>query len=68
MLWQPWLQFHRWDLNRAVVELCRIVKPTINVIDCTPRTVVHQLSVGYNSEGKQSDGGLFIVSSDIEWR
>ena len=48
-----------------MVELCKIVKPTINVIDCTPRTVVHQLSVGYNSAGKQSDSGLFIVSSDI---
>jgi len=57
--------FHRRDLNRAVVELCKIVKPSVNVIDCTPRTVVHQLGAGYSSEGKQSGDGLLIASSDI---
>ena len=57
--------FHRRDLNRAVVELCKIVRPTVNVIDCTPGTVVQQLSAGYSSEGKQSGGGLLIASSDI---
>ena len=57
--------FHRRDLNRAVVELCKIVRPTVNVIDCTPRTVVQQLGAGYSSEGKQSGGGLLIASSDI---
>jgi len=57
--------FHYRDLSRAVVELCQIVKPTINVIDCTPRTVVRQLGSGYSAEGSQPGGGLLIVSSDI---
>lgn len=57
--------FHRRDLNRAVVELCKIVKPTVNVIDCPPRTVGRQLDTGHSSGGRQSDGGLLIVSSDI---
>ncbi|MBM3118241.1 MAG: DUF362 domain-containing protein, partial [Chloroflexi bacterium] len=39
--------FHHRDLNRAVVELCKIVKPTVNVIDCTPKTIVRQLAEGY---------------------
>ncbi len=57
--------FHHRDLSRAVVELCQIVKPTINVIDCTPRTIVRQLGSGYSSEGTQPGGGLLITSSDI---
>jgi len=48
-----------------VVELCQIVKPTVNVIDCTPPTVVRQLGSGYSSEGTQPGGGLLIASSDI---
>lgn len=58
-------QFHYRDLSRAVVELCRIVRPTINVIDGTPETVVRQLGSGYRAEGSQSGGGLLIVSRDI---
>jgi len=57
--------FHYHDLSRAVVELCRIVKPTLNVIDCTPATIVRQLGSGYRAEGSQTDGGLLIVSPDI---
>jgi len=57
--------FHHRDLNRAVVELCKIIRPTVNVIDCTPRTVVHQLGAGYSSEHRQSGVGLLITSSDI---
>ena len=57
--------FHYRDLSRAVVELCRIVRPTVNVIDCTPQTVVHQLGSGYSSDGRQTGGGLLIASSDI---
>lgn len=57
--------FHRQDLSRAVVELCKIVRPTINVIDCTPRSIVRQLGRGYTSEQKESWGGLLIASSDI---
>ncbi len=57
--------FHHQDLSRAIVELCQIVKPTVNVIDCTARTIVRQLGAGYMSEREQADSGLLIVSSDI---
>lgn len=56
--------FHRWDLSRAIVELCKIIRPTINIIDCTAKTIVHQLGAGYSSR-KQDDDGLLIASSDI---
>ncbi|MFC1864336.1 DUF362 domain-containing protein [Chloroflexota bacterium] len=57
--------FHHHDLSRAVVELCKIVRPTINVIDCTARTVLRQLGDGCAPEETKSSGGLLIVSSDI---
>jgi uncharacterized protein (DUF362 family) len=57
--------FHRYDLSRAVVELNKIVRPTLNVIDCTPRTVVRQLGSGYTADREQTGGGLLIASSDI---
>lgn len=57
--------FHQKDLNRAIVELCKIVRPTINVIDCTPRTVVRQLGVDYAEGVRESGGGLLITSPDI---
>jgi len=56
--------FHRWDLNRAIVELCKIVKPEINIIDCTAETIVRQLGVGYSNQEKAGEG-LLITSSDI---
>ncbi len=57
--------FHHQDLSRAIVELCQIVRPTVNVIDCTARTIVHQLGSGYISEQEQAGSGLLIVGSDI---
>jgi hypothetical protein len=57
--------FHQRDLSRAVVELCKIIKPTINVIDCTPGAVVHHLGAGYAAGARKSGGGLLIASSDI---
>jgi len=57
--------FHHQDLSRAVVELCKIVRPTFNVIDCTARTIVRQLGAGYISEQEQAGSGLLIASSDI---
>ncbi len=56
--------FHRWDLSRAVVELCQLVRPTINIIDCTARTIVRQLGTGY-SNWEQAGNGLLIASPDI---
>ncbi len=57
--------FHQRELSRAIVELCKIVRPTINVIDCTPRTVVRQLGVDYAEGVRESGGGLLITSPDI---
>jgi len=57
--------FHHQDLSRAVVELCKIVRPTVNVIDCTARTIVRQLGSGYTSEQERTGSGLLIVGSDI---
>jgi len=56
--------FHRWDLSHAVVELCKIVRPTINIIDCTASTIVCQLGKDY-SDWRQAGEGLLIASSDI---
>jgi len=57
--------FHQQDLSRAVVELCKIIRPTINVIDCTSRAIVHQLGSGYAAGARKSGSGLLITSSDI---
>jgi len=57
-------RFHQWDLPRAVVELCKVVRPNLNIIDCTAKTIVRQLGVGYSDE-KQRGAGLLITSTDI---
>ncbi|MDD4877278.1 MAG: DUF362 domain-containing protein [Dehalococcoidales bacterium] len=58
--------FHRIDLPRAVVELSKIIKPTINIIDCTPNTIVRQMSTSYyNPKNEKSIGKLLIASTDI---
>jgi len=57
--------FHRHHLSRAIVELCQIVKPTVNVIDGTARALVRQLGTGYAPEGGQFPTGLIIASTDI---
>jgi uncharacterized protein (DUF362 family) len=61
-------RFHDLDLSRAVVELCKIVKPTINIIDCTPKDIVRQLGTGYSEKKKGSEGllvaGIGIVAVD----
>ena len=58
-------RFHHPDLSCAVVELNKIVRPTINVIDCTPVAVMRRLNTGYRAEGKRLTSGLIIVSEDI---
>jgi uncharacterized protein (DUF362 family) len=57
--------FHQEDLSLAIVELCKIIRPTVNVIDCTSRAVVHQLGSGYAARARKSGGGLLITGSDI---
>jgi uncharacterized protein (DUF362 family) len=57
-------RFHHRDLSGAIVELCKIVRPTINIIDCTARTIVHQLGADHSNREQVSDG-LLIASSDM---
>ena len=57
-------RFHDRDLSRAVVELCKIVKPTINIIDCTEKEIVRQLGTGYSKEEK-GEGGLLVAGRDM---
>jgi uncharacterized protein (DUF362 family) len=54
--------FHRGNLSRAVVELCRIVRPTINIIDCTAETIG---SIGYSDRKQPTGRSLLIAGSDI---
>ncbi len=57
--------FHRRDLARAIVELNKMVAPSLNVIDCTAKTIGAIGSV--DGEVHQSMGGssFIIASSDI---
>ena len=56
--------FHRGDLSRAVVELCKIIRPAVNIIDCTANEIVRQLGTGYSKEEKGS-GGLLVAGRDM---
>lgn len=49
--WEDKPRFHNPDLSRAIVELCKIVRPTFNIIDATT--------------WKQGSEKLLIASSDI---
>jgi uncharacterized protein (DUF362 family) len=55
-------RFHHGNLNRAIVELNTIVKPTINIIDATAKTVG---SVGHAGKKQQIGASLLLVSTDI---
>jgi len=55
-------RFHHRDLNRAIVELNRIVKPTLNIIDATTGVIG---SVGYSGRKQQIGARLLIASVDI---
>jgi uncharacterized protein (DUF362 family) len=54
-------RFHQVNLAQAVVALNKIVRPTINVIDGTPKTIG---SIG-NSSRRRDGAGLLIASTDI---
>ncbi len=56
--------FHRLDINRAIVELGKVVKPTLNIIDGTPKAVTRQMGSGF-SPWREANGGLIIASTDI---
>lgn len=55
-------RFHHHDLSGAVVELNKIVRPTINIIDATAKTIG---SVGGSDRKQPIGASLLIVSSDI---
>ncbi|MAG14558.1 MAG: hypothetical protein CL874_01565 [Dehalococcoidales bacterium] len=54
-------RFHREDLSRAITELNRIIRPTLNIIDGTAKTIGN---VGYSGD-KQPGIGLLIAGTDI---
>jgi uncharacterized protein (DUF362 family) len=58
-------RFHDGDLNRAVVELNRIIRPTLNVIDCTHHRVKESGGAKGIKDGQYSDGGWMIAGKDI---
>ncbi len=58
-------RFHDGDLNRAVVELNRVIRPTLNVIDCTHRKRNGKDEPRGKKIGRRFDGGLMIVGEDI---
>jgi len=53
--------FHHPDLARNITELNRIVRPTLNIIDGTARTIC---SVGYSGK-RQAGVSLLIASTDV---
>ena len=42
-------RFYDRDINKAIIDLNRIVRPTMSIIDCTAKTVVRQLSRDYTN-------------------
>jgi uncharacterized protein (DUF362 family) len=62
--WEDKPLFHRLDLERAVIELNKIVRPAVTIIDGTPQSITRQLSSGF-SHWKDSNGGLIIAGMDI---
>jgi uncharacterized protein (DUF362 family) len=55
-------RFHHGNLSRGIVELNTIVKPTINIIDATAKTVG---SVGHAGKKQQIGASLLLVSTDV---
>jgi uncharacterized protein (DUF362 family) len=57
--------FHRGDLASAIVELNKIVAPSLNVIDCTAKSIGHIGGAGSDVQPSREGGGFIITSSDI---
>ena len=55
-------RFHDGDLQRAIVELNKIVRPTISIIDATAETIG---SVGYSNPNQRIGAKLILASTDI---
>ena len=55
-------RFHQQkDLSRAIVELNKIVRPALNIVDATARTIG---SVGFSSHSQSIGARLLLASSD----
>ncbi len=54
-------RFHSKDLDGAIVELNKIVRPTINIIDATARTIG---SIGSSYRGQPIGVRLLLTSTD----
>jgi hypothetical protein len=57
--------FHHHDLARSVVYLCEIIRPTLNIIDCSAKTIRRQMGTGCVSDRQPSGPGLLIATPDI---
>ena len=54
-------RFHHKDLQQAIVELNKIVRPSLNIIDATARTIG---SVGSSARRQPIGARLLLVSTD----
>jgi uncharacterized protein (DUF362 family) len=54
-------RFHRKNLDGAIVELNKIVRPALNIVDATARTLG---SVGFSSRSQPLGARLLLASSD----
>ena len=58
-------RFHRQDLERAVVHLAGVIRPTLNVIDCPAGIVKRQMGTGCIPDRNPVESGLLIASTDM---
>jgi len=58
-------RFHRQDLERAVVHLARLIRPTLNIIDCPTGIVKRQMGTGCIPDRNPVGSGLLIASTDM---
>ena len=58
-------RFHRHDLERAVVHLAGLIRPTLNVIDCPAGVVKRQMASGCVPDRNPVGSGLLIASTDM---
>jgi uncharacterized protein (DUF362 family) len=63
--WEDKPRFHRQDLERAVVHLAGVIRPTLNVIDCPSGIVKRQMGTGCVPDRNPVGSGLLIASTDM---
>jgi uncharacterized protein (DUF362 family) len=62
--WEDKPLFHRLDLERAVIELNKIVRPAATIIDGTPASITRQMGAGA-ARWKDGAKGLLIAGTDV---